>query len=350
MELNSSSNRSFNGTSEEQFETPVLKTVLDVVLIIIVVFIMISMGCTITKEEIWKHIKTPISAVIGMVSQFVLLPLCSYGMSYALGLTTNIAIGMLVLSCCPGGAMSNLFTYWFGGDVSLSITMTTFSTLLAFGMMPLNLLIYSSGWTSEDVVIPYLKIFITLLTILGPVFIGMLLKEFLPKFASIFCKIGSVVGLLAIAIFLIIQSVLFPGIYLVKWNVWVAAAIFPIIGFVLGFILAKLAQREMKVCKAISFETGSQNVPLALTVLFLTFPFDVLEEATAFPQLYAVIMLIEYGGFVIVYNIHLKFFSSQKDKDSKSVKVEPSEDKVQMTQINKTKEPENGIEGPHSSC
>ncbi|KAG1706587.1 Ileal sodium/bile acid cotransporter [Nymphon striatum] len=300
MELNFSSNGSFNGTSEEQFETPVLKTFLDVLLITILVFIMISMGCTITKEEIWKHIKTPTNAVIGMVSQFVILPLCSYGISYALGLTANVAIGMLVLSCCPGGTVSNLFTYWMDGDVPLSITMTTFSTLLAFGMMPLNMLIYSSGWTSEDVVIPYLKIFLTLLTILGPVFIGMLLKEFLPKFASIFCKIGSIVGMLGIAISLVIQSVLFPGMYLVKWNVWIAAAIFPIIGFFLGFILAKLAKMEMKVCKAISFETGSQNVALAMTVLFLTFPFNVLAEATAFPQLYAVIMLTEYGALSLM--------------------------------------------------
>ncbi|KAG1698850.1 Ileal sodium/bile acid cotransporter [Nymphon striatum] len=223
--LNFSSNGSFNGTSEEQFETPVLKTVLDIFLIVIVVFIMISMGCTITKEEIWKHIKTPISPIIGMVSQFVILPLCSYGIIYALDLTVNVAIGMLVLSCCPGGTMSNLFTYWTDGDVSLSITMTTFSTLLAFGMMPLNMLIYSSGWTSEDVVIPYLKICLTLLTILCPVFIGMLIKEFLPKFARIFCK----------------------------------------------------------------------------------------------------------------------FFSSQKDKDSKSVKAESSEDKVQMKQIHKTKDPEKGM-------
>ncbi|KAG1679739.1 Ileal sodium/bile acid cotransporter [Nymphon striatum] len=346
MELNSSSNGSFNGTSEEQFETPVLKTILDVLLIVIVVVIMISMGCIITKEEIWKHIKAPISAVIAMVSQFAILPLCSYGLSYALGLTDNVAIGMLVLSCSPGGTLSNLFTCWTEGDVSLSITMTTFSTLLAFGMMPLNLLIYSS----EVVVIPYLKIILTLLSILGPVFIGMLLKEFLPKFASIISKIGSIVGMLGIAISLVIQSVLFPGMYLVKWNVWVAAAMFPIIGFFLGFILAKLARREMKAVKAISFETGSQNVALAVTVLFLTFPFDVLEEATAFPQLYAVIMLIEYGGFVLVYNIHRKFFSSQKDKDSKSSKVESSEDKVQMKQINETKEPEKGIDGPYSSC
>ncbi|KAG1648490.1 Solute carrier family 10 member 6 [Nymphon striatum] len=116
MELNYSSNGSFNGTSEEQFETPVLKTVLDIFLIVIVVFIMISMGCTITKEEIWKHIKTPISPIIGMVSQFVILPLCSYGIIYALDLTVNVAIGMLVLSCCPGGTMSNLFTYWTDGD------------------------------------------------------------------------------------------------------------------------------------------------------------------------------------------------------------------------------------------
>ncbi|KAG1648487.1 Solute carrier family 10 member 6 [Nymphon striatum] len=119
MELNSSSNESFNGTLEVQFETPVLKKVMDVLLIVIVVFVMISMGCIITKEEIWKHIKTPISLLIGMVSQFVILPLCSYGISCALGLTTNVAIGMLVLSCCPGGTFSNLFTYWMDGDVSL---------------------------------------------------------------------------------------------------------------------------------------------------------------------------------------------------------------------------------------
>lgn len=102
-----------------QPDPPVLKKVLDVILITIILFIMLAMGSTITLAEVWKHIKRPISIIIGMISQFVILPLCGFGLSHAVRLEPSAAVGMLVLACSPGGTMSNLFTYWIDGDVSL---------------------------------------------------------------------------------------------------------------------------------------------------------------------------------------------------------------------------------------
>lgn len=133
------------------------------------------------------------------------------------------------------------------------------------------------------------------------------------------------VGMVGISASLIIQSILFPGMYTSGWNIWLCAALFPAFGFSLGFAFAKLARRDIKVSKAIAFETGSQNVALAITVLFLTFPYSILEQATAFPQLYAIIMLSLYGIMCGCYNLYVKFCSSKDETAAAAATDKPCE-------------------------
>uniref|UniRef100_T1JMM4 Uncharacterized protein n=1 Tax=Strigamia maritima TaxID=126957 RepID=T1JMM4_STRMM len=191
---------------------PILKTVLSTTLISLLVIIMLAMGCVITWKEVYHHLRRPIGVVTGMLSQFVLLPLVGFGISHALKLSPYHAIGLLVLTCSPGGTTSNIFTYFTDGDVSLSIVMTTASTVLALGLMPLNLLLYTPSWTSDQLVVPYDKISLTLILILIPVIFGMLTRWKLPKVADKMSKTGSIAGLLAIVSTIVLQGVLYPTI------------------------------------------------------------------------------------------------------------------------------------------
>jgi hypothetical protein len=98
-----------------------LKVVSDVVITTTLVIIMFGMGCTI---ELWKligHLRRPIGAAIGMLAQFIVLPLVTFGFAHALQLEPVAAIGMLVMGSCPGGSTSNIFSYWADGDVPLRL-------------------------------------------------------------------------------------------------------------------------------------------------------------------------------------------------------------------------------------
>ncbi|KAF8763179.1 Ileal sodium/bile acid cotransporter like protein [Argiope bruennichi] len=97
-----------------------IKPILDYLMIVILVVIMLAMGCEITWRSLWKHVKRPIGLCIGIISQFVIVPLSGYLILTATGITGLHATGVLIISCCPGGVLSNTFTYFFEGDLSLS--------------------------------------------------------------------------------------------------------------------------------------------------------------------------------------------------------------------------------------
>ncbi|GBO33395.1 hypothetical protein AVEN_186734-1 [Araneus ventricosus] len=69
--------------------------------------------------QLWEHIKRPIGLFIGIISQFVIVPLSGYLILTATGITGLHATGVLIISCCPGGVLSNTFTYFCEGDLSL---------------------------------------------------------------------------------------------------------------------------------------------------------------------------------------------------------------------------------------
>lgn len=126
-----------------------------------------------------------------MCSQFVLLPLSAFLLIKVLGLGILHATGLLLLACSPGGVTSNIFTYFCEGDISLSIAMTTCSTLVAMLMMPVNLYMYGQSLNQEDVVIPYGKMALSLISVTCPVLFGMLVHWKFPRVAAHLTKVIS---------------------------------------------------------------------------------------------------------------------------------------------------------------
>ena len=96
-----------------------MKKVTSVLLVALLAVIMMSLGCTIELDKLFKQIKRPLPAIIGMFLQFVIYPLLVFGMAHAFRLGQYDALGMLLLGTCPGGSLSNLISYWCAGDVVL---------------------------------------------------------------------------------------------------------------------------------------------------------------------------------------------------------------------------------------
>uniref|UniRef100_A0ACB8E911 Uncharacterized protein n=1 Tax=Sphaerodactylus townsendi TaxID=933632 RepID=A0ACB8E911_9SAUR len=189
----SSSLASSNGTSDWQLkESPIYQLVASVMVMLVMVLVVFSLGCTTEVKKLWDNIKRPWGITVGMISQFGLLPLVAYILAISLVPTTVQKVAILILGCSPGGSLSNLFTYWVDGDMNLSITMTACSTAAALGMMPLCLYIYSYSWELEDgVEIPYQIIGTSLLILIIPVACGTFVNYRWPKHSKIIAKVSN---------------------------------------------------------------------------------------------------------------------------------------------------------------
>lgn len=96
-----------------------MEKIMRVLIIVIVSIIMMSLGCTMEFGVLKQHIKKPLSAIIGMILQFIVYPAVVFGLVHILQVKTSDALGMLLIATCPGGSFSNLITYWSDGDVVL---------------------------------------------------------------------------------------------------------------------------------------------------------------------------------------------------------------------------------------
>lgn len=282
-----------NATAVAETGSPLIKKIHDGVVVGILVTIMFSMGCHIRISELWGHLKRPVGILVGMLSQFVLLPLLSYGLLSVLKLDGLYAVGMLILSCCPGGATSNVFAYFCDGDVPLSIVMTMCSTVLAMGMMPLNILLYGRFIDTGKVIIPYEKIATSMFVVTVPACFGLLFNWKFPKPAPYITKVGSVLGFLLIVTAQAMEVFMFPDIFrAAPGAIYLAVMLLPTAGMFVGYFFSWALRRPDPVRRTIAIESGVQNIGTAITVIALSFGYQLQKEALTFPLLYGFSMVI----------------------------------------------------------
>uniref|UniRef100_A0A8C3YQD5 Solute carrier family 10 member 6 n=1 Tax=Catagonus wagneri TaxID=51154 RepID=A0A8C3YQD5_9CETA len=305
MRANCSSSSACPANSSEE-ELPVgpeaygnLELVFSVASAVMVGLLMFSLGCSVEIRKLWLHIRRPWGIAVGLLCQFGLMPLLAYLLVLGFSLKPVQAIAILIMGCCPGGTVSNIFTFWVDGDMDLSISMTACSTVAALGMMPLCLYLYTLSWSLEqNLTVPYRNIGITLLCLTVPVAFGVYVNYKWPKQSKIILKVGAFVG----GVLLLVVAV--AGVVLAKgsWNsdmiLLTISFIFPLIGHVMGFLLALLTHQSWQRCRTISLETGAQNIQMCITMLQLSFPAEQLVQMLSFPLAYGLFQLLD--GFLIV--------------------------------------------------
>ncbi|XP_072050036.1 ileal sodium/bile acid cotransporter-like [Amphiura filiformis] len=278
---------------------------------------MVSMGCVISIKDVKTTCRRPVGVIIGFISQFLVMPLLTFSLAHALQIKAEFAIGMLIVGCSPGGTVSNLYTYWTNGDICLSVVMTTASVILAFGMMPLNLFIYSRSWTDEASVIPYTDIVITLVCILVPVAVGMLIRYKLSRWAPIVEKINSIMALIGIPVSITLNGLINPGMFTSGWKVWFASVTLPFMGFSIGYGMALLLKQSHSKCRAIAFETGCQNVALTLTLILMTFAdHPDFADLMTFPSLFGIFMMIDPLILVAIWRVWTKYHTNKNPSNN----------------------------------
>ena len=146
---------------------------------IIIGIIMFSMGLTLTKEDFHILAQRPFDICIGAIAQYLIMPFLAFAISRVLNLPDAIALGLILVGCCPGGVSSNIMSYLCGGDVAFSVGMTTVSTLLSPIATPLLVSFLASG---TQITIKGIPMFVSIIeTVILPVALGFVLNYFLGK-------------------------------------------------------------------------------------------------------------------------------------------------------------------------
>ncbi|TGK48979.1 bile acid:sodium symporter [Leptospira bouyouniensis] len=268
-------------------------------------FLMVAMGSTLTLENFKKAIHSKKPLIVGILSQFVFMPLIAFGLSKSLELSPFFSIGLILVGCTPGGTTSNLLTYYAKGDVALSISMTIASTILATVMMPLLFWLYCSGFVTHDIQLPYKSIIGSIMILIIPVLIGIKIRSANTKLALKIEKVGSILGILMI---LFLLSVMVPkNINILKittWRMYLAAILITVLGYSFGYIFSKLLDLSEKQARTVSLETGIQNGPMTIAVILLSFSESNVNEILWMPLLYA--LFVPITSSAATYYFYLK--------------------------------------------
>lgn len=262
-------------------------------LAVLILVLMTGMGATLTPASFAEIVRRPRGVLIGLASQFGWMPLIAFALARSLELPADLAIGLIVVGCTPGGTTSNMFTYYARADLALSITMTATSTIVAVVAMPLTLYVYASGFTGEALTIPYGKIVQTLLVVLLPVALGMWIRSRSERAARITERVGSSSGI-AVLVLLVVSSLVRNGGLLLDTSgrMYLAAIGLGILGLVLGYAAAAALKLDRPARRAVSLETGIQNSPLALGIIIASFAAAQHQRVMWLPLLYALFVLI----------------------------------------------------------
>lgn len=234
---------------------------------------LVFMGLDLDIQIVIQTIKKPIGPLIGMASQFVLMPTFAYFLGWAFLQTNFERLGLLILGCSPGGANSNFWTAMFHGDINLSCTMTFLSTVSSFAFTSLWVYFLGTPLVGKTIPIPYLQIAMSLASFTIPLILGVAVKYKWPKKAESAKKISRP--------FFLCVLVILPSyaswtnvhfFYLCSWRHLFSGACLGFMGYIFGAALAALLQQGKAQIIAISLETAIQNGGISLIVLNMTFP------------------------------------------------------------------------------
>lgn len=244
----------------------------------ILAFIMFGVALEIKTDDFIRLVRSPKIALVGLASQFVILPAATCALVYVIQPAPSIALGMIMVAACPGGNISNFITYLAKGNTALSVSLTAVGTVLAIVMTPFNLSFWGGLYSPvaailHEVSLDALEVLETILLIAGlPLLAGMFVGRHWPAFAVL---ISRFIKPFSIVIFLGFVAMAFANnvdiftryIHLVLVVVFFHNAV----ALVSGFYAARIFGLEFRDQKTVAIETGIQNSGLGLLLIFSFF-------------------------------------------------------------------------------
>ncbi|MAR51827.1 MAG: transporter [Propionibacteriaceae bacterium] len=268
-------------------------------------FIMFSLGLSLKPQDFWVAFQQPKTLIAGALVQLALLPIIAFILLTLFGLQGQLAIGVMILSCCPGGITSNIMTKLSRGDVALSISYTSLASLVTAGTLPLVLSVTAPillpQQNIELSILPLsLKVF-CLATL--PVLLGVWLSRVAPEQASRWELFSSRT---ANTLFVLVLL----GALISQWDVFIANL--PILGPILlllnllmlsvGLGIGNLLGLKQSQITSLAVEAGFQNGTIGIVVGSLISDELVQAELSRFSlpsAVYSILMMLTIIPFVL---------------------------------------------------
>lgn len=254
---------------------------------------MLGMGFTLSIDEFRGLMKMPGCVTLGFISQYTLMPLIGWLTAWMLKLEPGFAVGIILVASCPGGMASNMITYLARANVALSVVLTMASTLLAFIFTPM----WCSALAGQYVPVDAWGLCkSTLQAVVLPVVIGVLCNWRFPRTVGRIAPFGPAVAVVALSLITGgIVAAAAPQIAANFGKLVIAALVLHVLGYGLGYIVAKGFGYSEVVARTVSIEVGMQNGGMAAMLARLHFA---AQPLAAVPAVFSGVMQNILGGLL----------------------------------------------------
>lgn len=241
-------------------------------------FLMFGIALDTRVEDFKRVARMPWAMTVGIAAQFIVLPAVTYVLTLLLNVGPSIALGMILVACCPPGNVSNILTHRARGNVALSVSMTAISNAIAIVVMPLNFAFWGSlhpqaSALLKTIALDPVEMVGHIVAIIGlPFVLGLLCAHQLPNFTQRVKKTVRIVSFLALIAFII-------GAIAGNWRffldyvglVLLAVVLHDALAFGTGYVCARLTGLQDYDRRAVSIEVGIRNAGLGLVLIFSFF-------------------------------------------------------------------------------
>lgn len=245
---------------------------------IVIALILFGVALDTKLEDFAAAIRRPIPIAIGVVAQFVLLPALTFLLTILLDVRGSVALGMILVACCPPGNISNILTHRSGGDVALSVSMTAVSNVLSIFLLPINLAFWGGLSPAGDDLLQSVDMsvwetFGEIALVIGLPFVaGIGISRLWPRVGARAHKIVGPVSFILLAVIIVLGFVgnfdIFQDyITIVLLAVFLQNAL----ALALGYAIARATRLPVRQQKAMTFEVGVRNTGLGLLLVFTYF-------------------------------------------------------------------------------
>lgn len=235
--------------------------------------VMFGMGMTLTLGDFKVVFTKPKAVITGIFAQFIIMPGLAFILVTIFQLPPELAVGVILVGCCPGGTSSNVMTYLAKGDVALSVGMTACTTIMAPIVTPLLVLLIAG----QTVDVAVWDMFISIVqVVLVPIAAGFIINKLFEKFAKEFSRVLPLISVIGISLIIMAvvaanaQSLMSVGLLII-----VVVMLHNVCGYALGYLAGRLLGLNKAQRRTLSIEVGMQNSGLATslaTVHFATMP------------------------------------------------------------------------------
>ncbi|MBG23585.1 MAG: bile acid:sodium symporter [Idiomarinaceae bacterium] len=283
----------------------------------VLAMMMFGIALSLKADDFKRVVQQPKGPLVGLLAQFLLLPLITFAAISVVPMPAEIALGLLLVSCCPGGSFSNLMTYLANGNAAMSVSMTGIASLAASLLTPINFMFYASLNPHTDALLKSIDVStwdmlaIVFFVLAIPLALGLWCARLFPRFAQRSEGFFRIASLLALFGFVAIALVL-------NWERFVAGASIFLLAVVvhnavalsIGWGSARALGLPVADRRAITLEVGLQNSGLGLGIIFTYFS-SLTEMA---------IIAAAWGIWHLISGLSLTLFWQSRDRRALAVR------------------------------